>query len=100
MKHFQSMTEAALSAACDSYDADNLMNALTDDADDERAVTIYFRHNAVELQGSDPASWNTVGYEREVTGVVIGDGLRIVLDREQAVETFGLPLVMQWEGSV
>lgn len=97
MKHFQSMTEAALSAACDSYDADNLMNAITDDADDERAVTIYFRHNPVELCCMSDHRSLGEGCEREVTGVVIGDGLRIVLDREQAVETFGLPMVARWE---
>lgn len=97
MKHFQSMTESALSAACDSYDDENLMNAMTDDAEDERPVTIYFKHNPVELSDmSDHGSLGN-GYEREVTGVVIGDGLRVVLDRDEAVETFGLPLVQRWE---
>ena len=100
MKHFQSMTEAALSAACDSYDADYCMNDLTADADDERAVTIYFRHNSADLSCMNDHGSLDGGFEREVSGVVIGDGLRVVLDREQAVETFGLSLVSRLESLV
>ena len=97
MKHFQSMTEAALSAACDDYDDRNQMNDLTADAKDERRVAIYFRHNPTDVQPGDPSAWMEQGFEREVIGVVIGGGFNIALDREQAVEVFGLPLVMQWE---
>jgi len=97
MKHFQSMTEAALSKAADSYDDENSMNLLTDDMDDERPVTIYFRHREIDTCCmSDHGSLET-GFEREVIGAVIGDGLRVVLDRNEAVDVFGSDLVARWE---
>ena len=98
-RHFQTMTEAALGASCDSYDNSMTMLDLAEEYDD-RPVTIFYRHNPAELCSvSDHGSLGE-GEEREVIGVVIGDGLRVVLDRDEAIETFGLDVVQRWEGIV
>lgn len=90
MKHYQPMTQPALSAVCDSYDADYQVSDLTDDKNDEREIVIYFRHNSVLLQDADPQSWSEYGEEREIIGAVIGSVVPVVLDRDQVVELIGL----------
>lgn len=97
MKHYRSMTHAALSARCDSYDDSMQMNDITDDSDDERPVTIFFRHIEVELEDENPDAWNTFGEAREVIGVVIGEDVPVILDRDQAYDVFGFDLVQRWE---
>lgn len=98
-RHFQTMTEAALGASCDSYDNSMTMLDLAEEYDD-RPVTIFFRHNPVELSCLRDHGSLGEGVEREVIGVVIGDGLRVVLDREESIEMFGLDVVQRWEGLV
>ena len=81
-KHFQSMTEAALSAACDdSYSTST----------DEGYLTTYFSASGEwVLPDSGPSYWE---HDYTITGCVLygNEGEVTVFTEDQAVDRFGLP---------
>ena len=83
-KHFQSMTQAALSAACDdSY------TTSTEDGD----LTTYFSASGEwVLPDSGPSYWE---HDYAIIGVVLDgyDGVTTVFTEDEAVDRFGLQMM-------